>query len=53
LIDREKPAAMRKLVGQDPARNNLTAAWSPDGKKIVFASTPGKRPAKQKTAEKE
>ena len=42
LLDPEGKTPPQKLAGQDPTRNNLGMYWSPDGKRIVFASAPGK-----------
>ena len=48
LIDVEGKELPQKLAGQDPSRSNVLTCWSPDGKKIVFASAPGK-PAENKS----
>ena len=41
IIDADGNAAPRLLAGQDPRRNNVDPAWSPDSRWIAFASTPG------------
>jgi len=42
LLDVEGKELPQKLAGQDPSRNNVLSCWSPDGKKIAFASAPAK-----------
>jgi Tol biopolymer transport system component len=43
LIDSTMDPRPRYLVGQPADRDNINACWSPDGKRIVFATRP--RPA--------
>jgi uncharacterized protein (TIGR03067 family) len=43
LLDIEGKELPQKLAGQDPSRSNVLSCWSPDGKKIVFASSPASR----------
>jgi uncharacterized protein (TIGR03067 family) len=40
-LDAEGKKPPRRLKGQDPSWNYFGAAWSPDGKKIAAAASPG------------
>lgn len=41
LLDTQMDTRPRYLIGQPDDRDNLNACWSPDGKRIVFATRPG------------
>jgi uncharacterized protein (TIGR03067 family) len=51
-LDFDGKAPPRKLAGQEGAQANFIPAWSPDGKTIVYAYAPGRRPTEQKAAER-